>query len=397
MSHYIQYNSSIVLYPKSSEPGTAEYAMAVYNQHVCPLSNWVYNLSCEEPLVMQSGQFPCCTLDNIPLISKCGVLPPESCWFSLLCNIGSFMVILIGLLRYAQVVEQQKQDSVMNMMGLYSGWFCAAGLNMVGNFQVDFAKVLHYMGVILAFPTSLLFMCVQTILTYRLAKTHTHCRTAHLRLALSLLTLITFLLGAIFFPQDSFTLQHSAAVCEWLFANTVLLFYGTFAIEFRLVSAHTLLVLIQKHQKQGFSQNELKLCLLPVRMESEYLKQRLGKCLVEALAEVVEQRPMDPVAFLAHYIYKYKENMEYAEKVKKMKPPSIVCFHTIDGLPKAAYEKQVEEEVEKAREEAEHQKRLKEEEERLRAAEEVKDWWWWWRWWCVLFTLYKTVLSAELL
>lgn len=72
-------------------------------------------------------------------------------------------------------------------------------------------------------------------------------------------------------------------------------------------------------------------------MESEYLKQRLGKCLVEALAEVVEQRPMDPVAFLAHYIYKYKENMEYAEKVKKMKPPSIVCFHTIDGLPVLRY------------------------------------------------------------
>ncbi|MCJ8738848.1 hypothetical protein PDJAM_G00040420 [Pangasius djambal] len=166
--------------------------------------------------------------------------------------------MLIGLLRYAQVMEQQKQDSVLNMMGLCSGWLCAAGLSMVGNFQVDFAKVLHYVGAILAFPTSLLFVCVQTILTYRLAKTHTHCRTAHLRLTLSLLALITLVLGGVFFPQDSFTLQHSAAVCEWLFVITVLLFYGTFAVEFRLVSAHTLVVLIQRGQQQGLSQNECK-------------------------------------------------------------------------------------------------------------------------------------------
>ncbi|XP_060745419.1 transmembrane protein 150A-like isoform X2 [Tachysurus vachellii] len=206
------------------------YTMAVENQHVCPINNWVYNVSCKEPLVMQSKQFLCCTLDNVPLISKCGVLPPESCWFSLLCSFGSFMLVLIGLLRYAQVMEQQKQDSVLNMMGLCSGWLCAAGLSMVGDFQ--------------------------TILTYRLAKTHTHCRTAHIRLTLSLLTFITLVLCGVFFSQDSFTLQHSAAVCEWLFVITVLLFYGTFVMEFHVVSSHTLVVLIQRGERQGVSQNK---------------------------------------------------------------------------------------------------------------------------------------------
>lgn len=40
---------------------------------------------------------------------------------------------------------------------------------------------------------------------------------------------------------------------------------------------------------------------------------------------------------------------------------------------KVEHEKKVEEEVQKAREEAEHQKRLKEEEERIRAAQEVRE------------------------
>ncbi|XP_016121676.1 transmembrane protein 150A-like, partial [Sinocyclocheilus grahami] len=67
------------------------YAMALYNQHVCPVNNWVYNSTCETSLVLQSGSDLCCTLDNIPLISKCGGVPPESCWFSLLCSTASFL------------------------------------------------------------------------------------------------------------------------------------------------------------------------------------------------------------------------------------------------------------------------------------------------------------------
>uniref|UniRef100_A0A8C5CMV7 Zgc:154058 n=1 Tax=Gadus morhua TaxID=8049 RepID=A0A8C5CMV7_GADMO len=45
------------------------YAMALYNQHVCPVENWLYNQSCEEELYVQRGPTLCCTLDNVPLIS----------------------------------------------------------------------------------------------------------------------------------------------------------------------------------------------------------------------------------------------------------------------------------------------------------------------------------------
>ncbi|XP_046884757.1 transmembrane protein 150A-like [Hypomesus transpacificus] len=218
------------------------YAMALYNQHVCPVDNWLYNQSCEEELTLQSGPMLCCTLDDIPLISKCGTLPPESCFFSLICSTGSFMVMAIVLLRYAHVIEKH-QNCVLNTASLSTGWICAAGLIMVGNFQVDNAKVLHYVGAGVAFPTSMLFVGLQSALTYRLAKTQGEYSVGHLRLAMTLVALIALVLSGVFFVQESYSLQHAAAVFEWVFCVIVMLFYGTFAFEFSSMSGDTIMVL----------------------------------------------------------------------------------------------------------------------------------------------------------
>ncbi|XP_044036020.1 transmembrane protein 150A-like isoform X1 [Siniperca chuatsi] len=233
------------------------YAMALYNQHVCPVHNWLYNESCEEQLPLQRGPVLCCTLDNIPLISKCGTLPPESCFFSLICSTGSFMVMLIGLLRYAHVIEKH-QNCILNTAGLSTAWICAAGLIMVGNFQVDFAKVLHYVGAGVAFPSSMLFVCLQSALTYRLAKTQEEYRIGHLRVGMALLALIALVLSGVFFCQESFALQHASAIFEWIYCMLIMLFYGTFAFEFGGMSGDTLMVLSRGGGVQSFSTSEHK-------------------------------------------------------------------------------------------------------------------------------------------
>ncbi|KAF3853964.1 hypothetical protein F7725_014652 [Dissostichus mawsoni] len=225
------------------------YAMSLYNQHVCPVHNWLYNESCEEQLPLQRGPVLCCTLDNIPLISKCGTLPPESCFFSLICSTGSFMVFVLkalpllfdvvlqrnwvwwmnvvwGAADHRCSVSEKHQNCILahTAAALAPGSCCR--LIMVGNFQVDFAKVLHYVGAGVTFPSSMLFVCLQSALTYRLAKTQEEYRIGHLRVGMALLALVALVLSGVFFCQESFALQHASAIFEWIYCMLIMLFYG---------------------------------------------------------------------------------------------------------------------------------------------------------------------------
>ncbi|GAB5569793.1 transmembrane protein 150A isoform X1 [Prionailurus iriomotensis] len=175
--------------------GTAavQYAMAVMNRHACPVENWSYNESCSPDPAEQGGPKTCCTLDDVPLISKCGTYPPESCLFSLIGNMGAFMVALICLLRYGQLLEQSRHSWV-NTTTLITGCTNAAGLVVVGNFQVDHAKSLHYIGTGVAFSAGLLFVCLHCALCYHGATAPQDLAMAYVRIVLAAIAFVTLIL-----------------------------------------------------------------------------------------------------------------------------------------------------------------------------------------------------------
>lgn len=69
--------------------------------------------------------------------------------------------------------------------------------------QVDHAKVLHYIGAGVAFPTSMLFVFLQSVLTYRMAKTRGHYWTGHLRSILTAVAFITLVFSILFLALPS--------------------------------------------------------------------------------------------------------------------------------------------------------------------------------------------------
>ncbi|XP_060130976.1 DPY30 domain-containing protein 1-like isoform X3 [Zootoca vivipara] len=49
-------------------------------------------------------------------------------------------------------------------------------------------------------------------------------------------------------------------------------------------------------------------------MDVKYLKECIGRCLAEGLAEAADRRPVDPIDFLAHFIYNYRNRLNEEEK-----------------------------------------------------------------------------------
>lgn len=104
---------------------------------------------------------------------------------------------------------------VVNRICSFDWRICAHCFLSLCSSQVDNAKVLHYVGAGVAFPTSMLFVCLQSALTYRLAKTQGEYNLGHLRLFMTLLAFVALVLSILY------TIAHSHVIILYICIRVV--------------------------------------------------------------------------------------------------------------------------------------------------------------------------------
>ena len=58
-----------------------------------------------------------------------------------------------------------------------------------------------------------------------------------------------------------------------------------------------------------------KTTAMPALPDSEYLARAIGSALTQALAEVCDRRPWDPIDYLSNWLRKYADNSRYKREV----------------------------------------------------------------------------------
>lgn len=196
---------------------------------------------------------------GFPYISDTGTMSPESCVFGQLLNICAVLVAATIYVRCQQVSEYNRHSPRIlqaNTASLIIGLISALGVSIVANFQETSVLIVHFAGAILAFGLGNIYCWIQTCMSYKMVP-HMNSRTiCHIRLFLSLMSSIMFVLNLTFGvmasakysgpegkvrwhwkPSDGGYTEHIISTAsEWAMAVFFIGFFLTFVQEFKKIS-----------------------------------------------------------------------------------------------------------------------------------------------------------------
>ncbi|XP_065191496.1 DNA damage-regulated autophagy modulator protein 2-like [Sycon ciliatum] len=201
-----------------------------------------------------------------PYISDTGADPPESCVFTLMLSLCSFLVFCIVFVRYKQVAEYNKQDVLrvlrLNRWGSYVGYLAAFGMLVVASFQEIYVGVVHLTGATMTFAGGVVYGIMQCVMTYRMQAGQTTMQRGRLllvRMVINLLTAICFVNTMVFMAvshkqfhvENNYHLNASmhwkkgdggyeahiaSTVSEWAMGFLFAIFFLTFFKEFQRIN-----------------------------------------------------------------------------------------------------------------------------------------------------------------
>ncbi|XP_077401652.1 DNA damage-regulated autophagy modulator protein 1 isoform X1 [Vanacampus margaritifer] len=216
-----------------------------------------------------------------PYISDTGANPPESCIFGLMTFVSACAGVATVYCRFKFVEKLSEGTRVasprLNKTALALGMLACLGMNVVATFQVeaffvvnthaikgcvvcwDFAShvvafdwqettvtAVHDMGALLFFVTGVLYILLQSAISYHFFPYGSSVAVCRARLAVAVIALLAFfptVICAFFVKQkdlhrdagsEDYPFHVASAVCEWIVAFSFVCFFLTYIDDFKL-------------------------------------------------------------------------------------------------------------------------------------------------------------------
>ncbi|XP_035744860.1 DNA damage-regulated autophagy modulator protein 1 [Egretta garzetta] len=185
-------------------------------------------------------------------LSDTGTEPPESGIFGFMINISALLGVITMYIRYLLIEKQNESShfvrSSCNVFSLCIGLMGCIGMGIVATFQELSVPSVHDIGALVAFGSGVVYITLQSIISYKSCPQWNTYFVCHIRMAISVISCIAFIPMIVFASQISMTKIHwtpgekdytyhfLSAICEWTVAFGFIFFFLTFIRDFQKVS-----------------------------------------------------------------------------------------------------------------------------------------------------------------
>nr|XP_057934403.1 DNA damage-regulated autophagy modulator protein 1 [Doryrhamphus excisus] len=188
-----------------------------------------------------------------PYISDTAATPPESCIFGLMTFVSACAGIATIYARFKYVEKLTEETRVvsprLNRVTLVLGMLSCLGMCVVATFQETLVTVVHDMGALLFFVSGVLYIILQSVISYSSFPYGTSISVWRARLAVAVIASVAFfptVICAFLVKQTDqrdlhrdtgskdYPFHVASAVCEWIVAFSFVCFFLTYIDDFKM-------------------------------------------------------------------------------------------------------------------------------------------------------------------
>ncbi|XP_075065370.1 DNA damage-regulated autophagy modulator protein 1 isoform X2 [Mixophyes fleayi] len=188
----------------------------------------------------------------VPYISDTGTCIPESGLFGFMISVTAMLGAATMYARYKIIEEQTSRGTFLckwfNLISLLIGILGCIGMGIVASFQETSVTKVHDAGALIAFIGGVIYIFLQSIISYKSCPQWNKKRTCHIRMTISVISMIALFPMIVFAFLDGMgkykcelgvepsPYHQASAVCEWVVAFGFVTFFLTYIRDFQGVT-----------------------------------------------------------------------------------------------------------------------------------------------------------------